>query len=273
MCVTSLNAILSNTIIGVWDIQHPQYGYRHVLAYQNAPKNLADLPNCMLLHIPSAEPLSPENLIDTAAYPDFLSNMAKSAIDELNRGMKGLSYGSDQNNVITMGIYHIAILNHVDRDALQLVLDQIPSDKQPKIPIDFIDFYAQTFPGFPLVLACFNNATAQKASPIMLHFSPRFKDVFMFNTLESHGHIPVIGEEVYYGQLLLCGSDQIKSASNGFAKLEPGPVSSDLEQWLPTYGAAFQLSNYLENGDLLVNVADVQQSGDADIEVGLLQAA
>ena len=105
MCITALDAFLADTYVGVWDIDHPTLGYRHVLAYQNTPKNLANTPNCMLLHVPTQTPLTPDCLLDTTNDPGFLEQMAESILPPLPNAARGIG-SSSPNYVVEMGIYH-----------------------------------------------------------------------------------------------------------------------------------------------------------------------
>ena len=125
MCVTSATAHLNNTVVGGWDIQHPTYGYRHVLAYQNAPKNLASGANCMLLHIPTTTDLVPSDLVDTSSYPELLYDIVKTLIPPPPENTRSLGV-SPKNHVIEMGVYHVALLNDLSSTALKGVLNQIP---------------------------------------------------------------------------------------------------------------------------------------------------
>ncbi len=90
MCITSLQAHLNDTAIGSWDIDHPKYGYRHVLAYENAPQNLGRKPNCMLLHIPAKVPILPEEFLELdwrKASPELLPFLPKYGDIEDLRGV------------------------------------------------------------------------------------------------------------------------------------------------------------------------------------------
>ncbi len=263
MCVTTLEAELKKTRIGVWDILHPEFGYRHVLAYQNQAQNLADQPNCMLLHIPSKSPLKPECIINTENDVELLLNMEKPFVPVCR------AFGA-QNHVVEMGVYHIALLNDCSEDALEITLMQIPESKRPRIPSDFLDFYSSTFPGFPLVLCCFNNKDAKKASPVMLHFEPKFPDTFMFNTLDCHGGIPDLDEEIQFHQTIITGSYKLKKEGNGFKAFPYQNVSEELLPWLPKYGTAMQVDSVLPNRDLLVGVKGIQEGGDAVVNLGIL---
>ena len=264
MCVTTLKSRLSKTRIGVWDVEHPDYGYRHVLAYQNRVKNLVPSPNCMMLHIPTQETLTPDFIINTEDNVELLVNMSKD-IFGWSRSLE-----PSDNFVVQMGVYHIALLNQLNSMAVQESLHEIPKEKRPEIPESFLEFYQKQFPNFPLILCCFNNQDALDASPIMVHFEPKHKDVFMFNTLDSHGDLPEIGKEITFHQTIITGSYQLQEEGNGFRPFTYHNVNEDLLRWLPSYGIAAKLENTLPNKDLLIEAHAVRIGGNAKMDLGFL---
>lgn len=273
MCFTSLAADLYNTLIGVWDINHPKYGYRHVLTYENAPKNLERAPNCMMLHIPSKTPILPEHILDTSDCPDFF----KSAADDLLRRKgflkdralgRNLGEGS-HNYVIQMGIYHIAILN--DLSNIKNVLKQIPRKKRPKINQAFINFFGEKFPDYPILLCCFNTKDAAKASPIMVHFAPQNPTVLQANTIESHGTVPDLEMDYYYHQMVLFSSYQIKAETEDFLLLDWSKAHPKLLPFLPKYGDIEDLRDVAcPNMDLLIDLNSIRLGKEVECDFNLL---
>jgi hypothetical protein len=230
MCITSSAAELTNTIVGAWEIQHPKHGYRHVLAYQNAPINLAAGANCMLLHVPTAKPLIPNQLVDTSKSPTLLYDL----LDELKpkEYTRSLSARAAVNHVVEMGVYHVALLNDLSSTAASATLNQIPEAKRPIIPAPFFEFYAEKFPNYRLILACFNNADAKSASAILVHYKPLFPEKLFFPLLEAHdGALPRIGEEITGHQTLIFGGHTL-------TMLEPvhkAQYPEKLQPFLPQY--------------------------------------
>lgn len=267
MCITSLEAELSATIIGLWDIEHPRYGYRHVLAYQNAPQNLADGPNCMILPIPTFSELTQDCVLNTEDDVDLLRNMARRVLPNTRGFAIG---GSGQNYTFEMGVYHLAIFNDLSADKIQNSLAQIPEDKRPYISQNLIDFYCTTYPSYPLLLCCFNNRDAKMASPILVHYPPVFPNTFMFNTLEGHGTAPVIGEPVEYHQKVLVGSCRIKEAFGDYKDVEYPDVSPELLPFLPRFVQGAQLAGRLPNNDFLINTHNIATDKDLVCRFGML---
>lgn len=232
MCVTSATAYLNNTVVGGWDIQHPTYGYRHVLAYQNAPENLASEANCMLLHIPTTADLEPSNLIDTSACPALLYDIVKMLLPPPLENSRSMDV-SPQNYIIEMGVYHVALLNDLSSTALNGVLNQIPVSKRPTIALELLQFYVEHFPNYRLVLACFDNKNLKIASAIMLHYEPIFPRKIFFPLLEGHdGNVPHIGQNIRMHQHIIYGSvSQIEST----LPLSISNVPETLHPFLPQY--------------------------------------
>lgn len=252
MCVIAYDAEVPQTYVGVWDIDHPQWGYRHVMAYQNTPQNFSNEANCMLLHIPSATPITPEYILDTSACPQLLHQIFSSALS--------CRAGIGANYTMEMGIYHIAILNEVKKSAVEKALQSVPKEKRPNIPFAFIDFFATTFPNYPLILCCFNNREAREATPIMVHYEPLHPEVFQLNTLEAHGEIPIIGERIQFDQKIVVGSCRIKEASEESHPIDLRRAPEELRPYLPSFGFADELHYELPNGDILLSVDDVANS-------------
>lgn len=264
MCVTIHSAELPQTYVGAWDINHPEFGYRHVLAYQNKPISQSDQPNCMLLHIPAAAPLQPDYLLDTTGCEWLLQQMAD------NGRKQSRTRFSPENHVFEMGIYHIAMLNEVHPAAVAEALSQIPGEKRPDISDEFIHFFADHFPDYPLLLCCFNNKESKKASPILIHFEPQRPEVFQLNLLDAHGHLPIIGQMHFFERTLIVGSYKLKKNSGESHAFDHSNVPIHLLPFLPRYGFAEDLRADLPNADLLISVDDVANERSARIKVGTL---
>jgi hypothetical protein len=249
MCVTSATAILNSTYVGAWEIDHPVYGYRHVMAYQNAPQNLAEGANCMLLHLPAAEPLLPEYLLDTADCPNLLKQMAASKTTR--EATLSLDVIPQQVYVVEMGIYHVVLLNEKTPEALEMALAQVPAEKRPQIAPELLQFYSTQFPDYPIVLACFNNRESKQASPIVLHFKPSDPSHLFFNLLEGHdGGPPQLNQLVERHQVIIAGSRLVEPRHGQFpVEFKPIGIPEALHPFLPTAIDVEYLSGEAFNDD------------------------
>lgn len=248
MCVTSAAATLSSTYVGAWEIEHPVYGYRHVMAYQNAPQNLAEGANCMLLHLPAAEPLLPEFLLDTSECPNLLKQMAASI---MSRSLSSRGIVPQQVYVVEMGIYHVVLLNEKTQAALEQALMQIPAGKRPQIAPELLQFYSTHFPDYPIVLACFNNRESKQASPIVIHYKPSDPARLFFNLLEGHdGGAPQLNQLVERHQVIIAGSRLAEPRHNRFpVAFQPIGIPEALHPFLPTAIDVEHLEAEAFNGD------------------------
>lgn len=277
MCITISKSVLDCTHIGVWDIDHPEYGYRHVLAYQNRVRNLSEEPNCMLLHIPSRAAIKPEHLIDTTGHVDLLTELYEylDPAPENTMMWMGDEPAKDRPNyVVEMGVYHIAILNHLTADGLASALSQIPQHKIPEIGNDFIDFFNSHFPGFPLLLCCFDTTEAAQAAPVMVHYAPLFPDKLMANTLDAHGGLPKIDRLLDFHQNIIFGTCKEPKGDNPYAKQIPGDFHPELAGFLPDTVSVLDLTPFasinLPNKDICIDLKSVQAGDPPTVTMELL---
>ena len=249
MCVTVGPATLEETIIGTWDIEHPTLGLRRVLAYQNVPYNHNDEPNCMILPIPSIEPLNREHLLDTSKEVHFLKKMA----DQIVPKDRSFSGSVKRNYVWEMGIYHVAMLNEVNTESLEEALSLIPVEKRPLISLEFLDFYSSHYKGNVLLLCCFNNKDAKQASPIMIHYTPMDWEYFFCPTLESHGGVPDFGENITFHQKIIFGTSENQAKRSNFMPLSTEVSNDIIKSFLPDYAIGAHLQMDAQNADVLIS--------------------
>ncbi|MGH1335548.1 MAG: hypothetical protein ACRBFS_05415 [Aureispira sp.] len=275
MCITSSRSLLDNTYIGAWDIEHPNYGYRHVLAYQNRVQNLTEGPNCMLLPIQSAETIVPAWVVDSTVCPNFLTELYNT-LDPVveDDGLPWMSIEPERMNyVVERGVYHIAILNDLSEEALLNTLAQIPINKKPVLTAELLDFFRNNYNQFPLLLCCFNNANALQAAPILVHYPPQFPATLMVNTLDSHGGIPVIGKSTPFHQKIIIGSykNTQEEMKVPYKKLAPD-FCPPLQDFLPKYAFAIDLLHQFKapNKDLCFSLQTLHEGTLPQAQLALL---
>lgn len=275
MCITSSRSILDNTYIGAWDINHPTHGYRHVLAYQNRVKNLSQGPNCMLLPIQSAQPIHPDCLIDTTEQPDFLTDLYEVVYPTgLENDGNWMSWEDETTNyVVEQGVYHIALLNDCSEEAVERTLKQIPATKLPKLTTELLDFFRANYTDFPLLLCCFDNKAAQQATPILVHYLPRFPEVLMANALDAHDGIPKIGQQISFHQKIILGSYKKDPAPNKkpYTKI-PANFYPALRAFLPEYATTIDLLHRFNgpNNDFCFPLQELHQGEVPSVQLGIL---
>lgn len=271
MCITTGPAALYATIVGAWDIDHPKYGYRHVLAYQNIPHNLSKEPNSMILPIPTHETLKPEQLLDTSRDPDLLKQIA----DQVAPIKKSPEFSrsrdrQDVNAVFEMGVYHIVMLNKVDQESLEACLAKVPEEKRPEISEELLNFYQKTYPGYPLLICCFSTRKEKESSPILLHYNPLHPETFMFNFVEAHGEVPQLGSAIFAHQRIIIASYRIKEAFGDYKELKYDTYSEHLKDFLPVFAQGEHVNNRIPNYDLLIDNSKMAESDHLQINLGIL---
>lgn len=281
MCITSSRSTLENTYIGAWDIELPELGYRHVLAYQNRVTNLAEGPNCMLLHIASKSNILPEWLVDTSEHRSFLADLY-SYVDPINTSQMWMSRSPKSvNYVIEQGVYHIAILNKTDNKSVTDTLKLIPKNKLPSIKPKLLSFFQNNFSDFPILLCCFDNKDAKQATPILVHFPPKFPDTLMFNTIDAHGGFPNINKQIQFHQKIILGSYKKQSKEGSlYIKVVPEAIEKNnpnlwgtLAPYLPNYIAGIDfldLQLLFPNKDICINLADIHNEKLPDVKFAIL---
>ncbi|MEM6803008.1 MAG: hypothetical protein AAF696_16505 [Bacteroidota bacterium] len=271
MCITSGAAALYATIVGTWDIDHPAYGYRHVLAYQNIPHNFSKQANSMILPIPTHEALTPDQLLDTSEDPHLLKQIA----DQVAPIKKAAEFTrsrdrQDVSAVFEMGIYRIVMLNEVSQEALAICLAKVPKEKRPEISPDLLGFYQKTYPRYPLMICCFSTRKEKETSPILLHYKPAHPDTFMLNFVEAHGKVPVLGKAVEAHQRIIISSHRVQEAFGDYKALKYQAYSEHLKDFLPIYAQGEHLNTPIPNYDLLINNRKMGESDKLKVRFRIL---
>jgi len=170
-------------------------GPEHVLAYQNTARNRAEGPNAMLMHFPAVPgTMSERSVLPTDGCMRIFDDMT-SALIPLTRGGPSGSVMMSAASVFDAGIYTVVLAD--DARAIPAALARVAARKRPSVNQPLYDWYAETFPGFPVALCCFDNREAAKAAPLMWRYRPRNEDVLFYPALDCHsGGVPDLDTEV-----------------------------------------------------------------------------
>src|SRR5438132_410397 len=215
MCVSAAPAEFSGTIVYIGRHTHPEYGPVEVLGYQNTVVNLADGPNAMLLHLP-ATGMSSVNFLDAGETPYILRDLVSSAGGGLPAGVEVFDYD----------VYTVVLA--ADPRAIPAALEQVPPAKRPTLAPDLFRFYADTFPGYPVAVCCFDNADARRAAPLLLWYRPIFADRLTAPALDAHsGGPPDPDALVRPDHWVLVGLDEPPAGWRAPVRYrrEPGPLA------------------------------------------------
>jgi hypothetical protein len=187
MCVTSARADLSGTRIyfGLATVDGKPV---HVLAYQNQPRNQSTGANAMLLHVHAEQPFGQGNLVDTTSCPHILDDMLKAVTGGQTMG-RSMQFRSLKALVFDHDIYTIVLAK--DANDIIPALDQVPARKRPVVSAELMAFYADHYPGWPVMLCCFDNSEAQKAAPLLLYYTPKDTERVCAPGIDCHtGGVP-----------------------------------------------------------------------------------
>lgn len=166
----------------------------HVMGYQNKAENLGSGPNAMLLPIPSASVMGPENAIDMRACKNVLKDYEQAYLDQKprTRGLtKGLSDSMDFSRaavqVFDSGSYTIVLAR--DANYINTALEQVPENKRPNPRPDIFGAYAKLYPGWHIALCCYDGAV--EAEPMVWQYEPLDPAHLFAPALDGHdGKIP-----------------------------------------------------------------------------------
>jgi hypothetical protein len=251
MCCSTASANFEATKILLNETSMPGVGRVHVLLYQNAVVSYAG-PNAMLLHIPSAALLGPENFISTTDFPSVLDDMVTAVSPPLTRGISAgpRAAAASSVQVFESGIYHVVLARNAAE--IPAALDRVPPEKRPPLNQALFDFYARAFgDSWHVALCCFNTERMAEAPPLMLWYPPLASEDgrFRLPALDCHtGDIPDLHARVDVDHWLFVASDEMEGGRGVYYTNE---IPEDVRCLLPdrVHGAYF--ARPMPNGDFV----------------------
>lgn len=232
----------------------------HVMGYQNRAENLGTGPNAMLLPIPSALPMGPENAVDMTKCKTVLRDYEKAylANQRRNRGMsKSLGVDSDSFDkvqVFDSGSYTVVLAS--DAKFINTALNQVPENKRPRPNPMIFDAYSKLYPGWHIALCCYDGSV--DAEPMVWQYEPLDPSHLWLPALDGHdGKIPNLTASVLRDHTViisLVNSPKAKFATEvGFQ--DTLPIT---HQYL--FGRNFfgiQSHGLTRNGDVMIPIKDI----------------
>lgn len=231
MCVTARPANLSNTIIYAGEAK-VNGTYLHVLGYQNRAANKAGGPNCMILPIPSAKKMGPNNVVDISKCPNILKAYQQAVIVRFRGMTKGISRGIPKGiaQVFDSGLYTVVLA----ANAMQIgeALGRVAAHKRPSISMELLEAYDRWYQGWPIAVCCFEE-TAVEPDPIVWAYEPLVPDHLFLPTLDSHdGGVPKVNHRVKLDHTFVFGSTINPNGNKVYFGEKPD--LSDVNHILPT---------------------------------------
>ncbi|GIG64168.1 hypothetical protein [Phytomonospora endophytica] len=272
MCVSSLPARLSDTIVYLGRTSHPAHGDIEVLGYQNTAASEADGPNAMLLHLPAGARMTSGNFINVGRVADPLADMAAAVAGPIATARGGIDWMSAEETVEVFehDVYTVVLAG--DPALIPAALERVPVERRPVITGELLDFYARTFPGYTIALCCFDNADALRARPLMLWYEPADPGELRMPGLDCHsGGVPVPGMRVERDHLLLFGGDEAPEETTSPVTYRPG-MRHRLRRFLPGRVHGIRVNEVetpelFANGDFVLPLDDLR-AGRFRVRVG-----
>lgn len=269
MCVSAAPARLSNTIVYA-GVVHRDGNRVHVMGYQNRAENLADGANCMLLHIPSAAPMSADNMVDTSACPSVLEDLVQSLMPPRSRSAPAPASAADVVHVFQKGIYTVVLSNRWE--LAHEALSQVPESKRPALSVELLRFYGEHFPGWHLALCCFDNRDAVTSDPLLWWYEPLFPATLMAPAIDAHtGGPPDLSAHVQRDHQVVFGTDEDRADLWPVRLSGGGRYPHAVSELMPSLAYLHTARGTTHNGDFLLDVASLHEP-DPPVRVGILIA-
>lgn len=228
------------------------------MGYQNHAENQAEGPNCMILHIPSAAAMGPDNMIDGSKCPSVLKDLERMTRPRTRsrdepRSLRSKPQAAAQ--VFDKGMYTVVL--STSGAAAAAALEQVPTNRRPEVPPYFLGYYERLFPGWALALCCYEQASFV-ADPLLWWYEPMFPDKLFAPGLDAHdGRLPRLESKVHRDHRVIFG---LEDEARGLVPL-PGLDNNypQLRELLPRSAHQFHREGKERNGDFVADVATLRR--------------
>lgn len=180
-CTIEAGTSLSETTVYAARVTHPKSGEDvHVMGYQNSVRGSVPGPNAMILPIPSATLLGPENLVDARPFKGIITSYRK-AVAEMKPRLRSrsvdkggdLSLGSrsaGSHVVFRSGSYTVASADSAS--SLGKAIQEVPERFRPDVPARFLVALGRMYPGWSFLACCFDGfeVQGQDLDPVILWY-------------------------------------------------------------------------------------------------------
>lgn len=258
MCITVEPARLSNTILLAHQVEHEGRTV-NVLGYQNHANSRSNGPNAMVLPIPSAVAMGPENCIDmTGAEKVF--RQYEETLRPRTRGVdfsKGVPAGSATNDlqVFESGSYTVLLTKEVNLKALREAMEALPEGKRLELSLGqakVFSSFRKLYPDWHIAICIWRGKIAPE--PLLWWYEPmaEFKDKHFLPGLDAHdGNPPDPSlKSVPLDHTLVIGAPKAEERFRNNASDVVGDAPPHLRKWLPNnvFGAILH-DRQARNGD------------------------
>ena len=259
MCCTVFPAILSSTILLAHQIEHE--GKRvNVLGYQNHAKNKAYpvTTNAMILPIPSAAPMGPQNCIDMTGAEKVFHEYEDCLRPRTRGGFKGVAVAAGPAGdlqVFESGSYTVLLTKSVNLTALREAMAALPEDK--RLELDFaqakvFSSFRKLYPDWHIAICLWNGEIHPE--PLLWWYEPmaEFVGKHFLPGLDAHdGNPPDPSlKSVPIDHTIVVGAPKERPEWYNNAQSAVEKTPEHLRKWLPSniYGRLMQ-GMQARNGD------------------------
>ncbi len=262
MCCTLGPAKLTDTVLYAAEAMH-NGKLVHVLGYQNQAQNLTRAPNAMILPFPAAEPMGPENVVDTTACQHILTDYAET-VRPVTRGghtKGGYSAATAKSvQVFDTGSYTVVLAE--DARDIPEALSRVPANKRPKMNPEIFDAYNKWYPGWAIALCCFEAGVRTAPEPMLWHYTPKDTTRLFAPALDAHdGNPPKLGEQVPVSSAVVWGT-MLGDIKYGVKPTFQDSIPSIVRPFLADKVSGDHVSGSHQNGDFNMSLAELKNTGD-----------
>jgi hypothetical protein len=259
MCCTTLPAILSSTILLAHQIEHEGKTV-NVLGYQNHAKNKAYpvRPNAMIIPIPSAAPMGPDNCIDMTGAEKVFREYEECLRPKTRGWSKGVAVAAGPMNdlqVFESGSYTVLLTKDMNLTALREAMATLPEGKRLELDVaaaKVFSSFRKLYPDWHIAICIWEGEI--EPEPLLWWYEPmaEFKDKHFLPGLDAHdGNPPDPSiKSVALDHTIVVGAPKLEERhyDNAMSAVEKAPPH--LRKWLPTNVFGSLLHNkQARNGD------------------------
>lgn len=257
MCITSAEAVLSKTKLYSGEANFNDE-YVHVIAYQNNAESLVSGPNAMILPIPSAKPLTPENMVDATESKGFLKTMESAFIvrrRSLSKGVDSLDLNAcagGYHYTFKTGSYTVALASSAS--LIPKALAAMPERIRPTISTQLLMSFARNYKGWPLAVCAWEGHV--EAEPLVWWYEPADPTTLFAPALDSHtGGAPDVDAMVSVDHFVAFGSTINPVGVNTGAEL-----NGDMQTLVSPRAIGKIIRGEYINGDFLCDIETMKSA-------------
>lgn len=263
MCATTQKSRMSNTFQFAHFINRLQM---MVWGYGNTAQNLSGLANCMITCWPINGKVRYQDMLDTSSMPHLMNDFQQAIAPPAALGSRAQAPKSTFD-VHAIGIYHhVWLYPGFTIGEMDQAFSRVPAEKRPRIDQSWYQFIAKYYPGFSLLVSCFNNTQPGKEM-IIFRARPDFKllsatfstPVAYICTVDAHnGEPPNMHANVAMDHQIAVGTNDPQGNRRWRPVTYTDLVPPDWQKFLPTYLIGREYQNIqLPNGDFVVPLASI----------------